>query len=203
MEALASCSPSFVLWYQHLLSYWNQDPRSHLKLSENLLEMYILRCRPIPTKSESLGMELDDLYFMTGHPDDSESLWRLGAPPVGQRNILPCRWSPCILSCNMALGAPGAQKYLPLTILQIFLEPNYDQVISLLKFFQSILVFWTVQCLSLVPVHELLLLPGNPIAILSPLKLTILFSLQNTANTLPLYQARQLAPRPPLSLHLL
>ena len=38
----------------------------------------------------------------------------------------------------MAPGTPGAQKCLPLTILQIFLEPNYDQVISLLKFFQNI-----------------------------------------------------------------
>lgn len=74
MEALASCFPSSVLWHQHLLSYLNQDPRGHLKPSENFLEMYILRCRPIPTKSESLGMEPDDLYFMTGHPGDSESL---------------------------------------------------------------------------------------------------------------------------------
>lgn len=152
MEALASCFPSSVLWHQHLLSYLNQDPRGHLKPSENFLEMYILRHHPIPTKSESLGMEPDDLYFMTGHPGDSKSLWRLGALRVGQWNILPCQWSPCILSCNMALGAPGAQKYLPLTILQIFLDPNYDQVISLLP--RAFLVFWTVWRLSLVPVHE-------------------------------------------------
>lgn len=70
MEALASCFPSFVLWHQDLPSCLNPDPRSHLMLSENLLEMYILILVPyLP----NLEMEPDDLRFMTGHPGDSDA----------------------------------------------------------------------------------------------------------------------------------
>lgn len=41
VEALASFFPSFVSLHQDLPSCLNQKPRSHIKPSENLLEMYI------------------------------------------------------------------------------------------------------------------------------------------------------------------
>lgn len=122
-----------------LPSCLKHSARGHLKLSENLLEMYILRPRPMPTKSENPGMEPEDLYFMPGVA--FRQFWctlKFGSPGIGHWNFLPCKWFPYISSCNVAPCTPGPKKCHPLSILQFFLEQNYDQVISLLKLFQSI-----------------------------------------------------------------